>query len=87
MKKRCDTCLHYFLTPDEYPCNECVVGFQIPPTKWETKERPGSIADHIRSMSDIELAVFIQQCIECTAGHNGLLEWLRKPYEENKDDR
>lgn len=53
---------------------------------------PKTNADHIREMTDEELKEFLcefgQECYRCCAqdychyGHNGMLEWLRKEYEQ-----
>ena len=54
-------------------------------------------ADHIRGMTDEELAKWLcarfdcygtKPCPakeECYADHNGMLKWLQQPYKENKD--
>lgn len=53
-------------------------------------EKPQTNAEHIRSMTDEELSIFlciISSCSSCIAadfcrnGNNGMIEWLQSPVE------
>ena len=56
MKKDCDTCRHIGVDYDNMPCSLCV-DFD----EWESKTN----ADHIRSMTDEELAKWLDEDIGC----------------------
>ena len=83
----CNLCEHAGTPTYKYPCSECV-GF----IKFKVKNLPTN-ADHIRSMSDEELAKFIHEPFcdnrtheECTISYCGDcyqcgLDWLRQPAE------
>lgn len=59
---------------------------------WKSANKSMTNADRIRAMTDEELKEFLcefgQECNQCCAqdychyGHNGMLEWLRKEYEQ-----
>jgi len=84
MKKDCDTCRHFKVDFDDLPCSGCR-DFE----KWEAVTN----ADHIRSMTDEELAEFIATTFEngrvsvfaiypeLTENHCGL-DWLKQPKED-----
>ena len=87
---RCIKCKYLTTHDTEYPCNVCE-------HRVETKDlyEPRTNADHIRSMSDEELAEFLDQfdsvcgmCIhqgECyvmnSKCRNGFLQWLKSEVE------
>ena len=91
----CDNCKH-----DDnvnHYCRDCIA--TRPPSKWEPSENyvPPTNADHIRSMTDEELAEFIPnwsytdacKCGEHYVDCNNecekcVAEWLQQPYEEEK---
>ena len=96
-EKNCDNCVYADCQAYEYPCNKCEASYDSPPTKWEPDDTPPTNADHIREMTDEELAKWLcarfdcygtKPCPakeECYADHNGMLKWLQQPYKENKD--
>ena len=73
---------------------DCVVAFRN-----EQKKRVRTNADRIRAMSDEELAKFLcnfrscdssehpcngcQAELYCMIGHNGMIDWLQQPAEED----
>lgn len=84
MKRDCDTCRYFNTDFDQLPCSACSRF-----SKWETATN----ADHIRSMTDEELAVFIANIFEngktsVFAVYPELrknrcgLDWLKQPYED-----
>ena len=63
-------------------------------TGGEYVEAKPTRADHIRSMTDEELAAFVCSLCDCThdrcpgidycrKGHKGLIDWLKQPYKED----
>lgn len=88
----CDNCLFTGRPPYKSPCSECL-GF----SKWEGKDKPKTNADHIRSMSDAELAEFLADYkAEVSRGlgvhysdtslyKEAALNFLKQPYKENTD--
>ena len=78
-ERNCENCAHYHMEAYEWPCNVCEASYDNPPTKWEEPEdKPQTNADHIRAMTDEELAHFL-------AWHWNKkdygLEWLKQPAE------
>lgn len=58
-----------------------------------TEKRQKTNADHIRSLTDEELAAFLCNRLDCYGndcpgkylchpGNNGLVEWMKQPYKE-----
>ena len=89
----CDDCYYSKLDDNKEPCNSCIAtvdGF----TNW--RKAPQTRAEKIRSMSDEELAKFIQEPFcdkrtldECTISYCGVcdqcvLDWLQQPAEGGK---
>ena len=84
----CNLCEHAGTPTYKYPCSECV-GFR----KFKVKNLPTN-ADHIRSMSDEELAWELMTWrLEAVARHHGvesqypdtqqtILSWLQQPVKE-----
>jgi hypothetical protein len=76
------------------PCSECYGR-----SKWEAKEKPITNADHIRSMSDEELAEFLTDYkAEISRGlgvhysdtslyKEAALNFLKQPWKENTNGR
>ena len=59
-----------------------------------------NVGDHIRSMTDVELAALLQRALDAGSVHNprisvapndgegyplGMLEWLERPYIDSKE--
>ena len=83
-------------------CSKCTVsypdkvGFSSVPSQWTPKLQTN--ADHIRAMSDEEMAVWLcafTRCERCVAfdlcksggGHaSGVKEWLKQPYKEERNE-
>lgn len=105
MNKTCGNCGNYDLERMCHTdvCSECfkvgtngkIIGN---PSKW--KPKPKTNADHIRSMTDEELAVFLSRreapcdccqlqdndaaCTEILCD-NAALNWLKQPYKEKEE--
>ena len=91
MRKDCDSCKH-----DEFGesyCDDCVSGYNGTPSKWEPADfyEPDTNAEHIRNMTDEQLAEFLDSITDCSvcpvrddgycdAGSGGYLKWLKQPY-------
>lgn len=73
MKRDCDTCRYFEVDFDCLPCSACR-GFD----KWEAQTN----ADHIRSMTDEELAEFLYavDIREGATDTDGWLNFIKKPY-------
>lgn len=80
---------------DAPPCTIC----PAPPKGAENNTPPSTAADRIRLMSDEELAAFLcniqaekacepcKTCVasdHCRAGHNGFIDWLQQPAQEEQ---
>ena len=81
MKRTCGTCKHIGKPTYDYPCCVCITIIGQPPnSRWEAEETPTN-ADHIRGMTDEELADLLE-------GERGnmlpgtALKWLQQPWEE-----
>ena len=57
----CMNCKHVTKKETDFPCNECKHGVNV-----KDHYKPRSNADHIRSMSDEELADFLEEFAVCT---------------------
>lgn len=90
-ERNCENCAHYHMEAYEWPCNVCEASYDNPPTKWEKPEdKPQTNADHIKSMSDEDLADLLIQlcgnansCDDCSLYGQGMcpetqheFEWL-----------
>lgn len=83
----CTDCTFSGRPPYKYPCSGCYKS-----SKWAGKEKPITNADHIRSMSDEELAnvisphIAVRGACNCTRDWTEeLLEWLKMPYKEKEE--
>lgn len=70
----CLDCTFSGRPPYKYPCSGCYKS-----SKWVAKEKPMTNADHIRAMSDEELAWAIDHAI--VPPGMSRREWLKQPYE------
>lgn len=96
-ERNCENCAHYHMEAYEYPCNVCEASYDNPPTKWESEDKPQTNAEHIRGMTDEELAEafggscicsYIQDhdnafCKERAVCTNCIKDWLQQPYKED----
>ena len=88
----CMNCKHLTKKETDFPCNECKHGVNV-----KDHYKPRSNADHIRSMSDEELAGFLDEfdsvsgCDMCSIRGNchieskcieGFLGWLKSETKE-----
>lgn len=98
-ERNCENCAHYHMEAYEWPCNVCEASYDNPPTKWESEDKPQTNADHIRGMTDEELAQTLAAMCKNTVicdycplepishGSDEWIVWLQQPYKEKEDER
>lgn len=88
MRKSCNNCERAFkcVIRSSNACDSCLAGDT--PSNWKPGENyiADKNADHIRQMSDEELAEFLCASSWRQNEHNKCLEWLKKPVEEWNND-
>lgn len=90
-ERNCENCAHYHMEAYEYPCNVCEASYDNPPTKWESEDKPQTNADHIRGMTDNEMArelipLFEELFEDGIPSPEWFKGWLQQPYKENDHD-
>lgn len=74
MRRDCDTCRYFNTDFDNLPCSVCSGC-----NRWEGHTN----ADHIRSMTDEELAKFLLKFASNVNSFRGrVIDWLKQPYKE-----
>lgn len=66
-ERNCRNCAYDERDAYEYPCNKCESAYDCPPSKWEPADKPQTNADHIRGMTDEELAELLSGMCQANA--------------------
>lgn len=87
----CGNCKYYDRSEHEYPCDVCEPVFDRTPTKWELANKPQTNADHIRGMTDNEMArelipLFEELFEDGISSPEWFKHWLQQPYKENEGE-
>lgn len=89
----CRNCAYYDRAISEHPFNVCEETYDGQMTMLESRGKPQTNADHIRGMTDEELARMLIDNKMCPPGARCskvkncevcFCQWLRQPYEEEE---
>ena len=87
MKDRsCETCKYLDRPSYDYPCCSCTSYVGKPPnSRWEPADKPKTIADYIRGITNEELADLLYDIDsrEGSSDWDTWLDWLKQPYRED----